>query len=178
MKKILFLINYPTPYQIQFFKSLKKIFKIKVIFLGKKLKNYNFKLKKNNFSLFLENANDKISIINKNFKSLDPDAVIIGGYKLKYSKYLSKLSSSNKTKVIYWLEKINFKNNFKGIMVRFALNFFLKNADGILAVGNEAKSFYLKYNKNTINFPYSIKINHFKKKFFKKKKLIFYMLDK
>ena len=57
-------------------------------------------------------------------------------------------------------------------MVRFALN-FLKNADGILAVGNEAKSFYFKYNKNTINFPYSIKVNHFKKSFFKKNKINF-----
>ena len=126
MKKILFLINYPTPYQIQFFNSLKKIFKIKVIFLGKKLVNYNFKLKKNNYSLFLENSKDKIAFINKNFKDFNPDAVIIGGYKLGYSKYLSKLSSLNKTKVIYWLEKINFKNNFKEIMVRFALNFFFK----------------------------------------------------
>ena len=152
---------------------MKKIFKIKVIFLGKKLVNYNFKLKKNNYSLFLENSKDKIAFINKNFKDFNPDAVIIGGYKLIYSKYLSKLSSLNKTKVIYWLEKINFKNNFKEIMVRFALNFFLKNADGILAVGNEAKSFYFKYNKNTINFPYSIKVNPFKKSFIKKNKINF-----
>ena len=173
MKKILFLINYPTPYQAQFFNSLKKIFEIKVIFIGKKLKNYNFKLKRNNFSLFLGNSKNNIMLINKNFKIFNPDTVIIGGYKVRYSKYLSKLSITNKTKIIYWLEKINFKNNLKKILVRFALNFFLKNADGILAVGKEAKSFYSKFNNNVINFPYSIKVNHFRKKFFKKKKINF-----
>ena len=46
MKKILFLINYPTPYQIQFFNKLKEYFNIKVLFLYRKLDNYKFILKK------------------------------------------------------------------------------------------------------------------------------------
>ncbi len=173
MKKILFLINYPTPYQIQFFDTLKKIFKIKVIFIGKKLRNYNFKLIKNNYSEILENSKDKLKLIDKIFKDLNPNTVIIGGYKLKYSKYLSQISIRNNTKIIYWLEKINLKNKAKQIMVHFALKFFLRNSNGILAVGNEAKSFYIKYNKNTINFPYSIKIKDFTKKFLRNKKINF-----
>ena len=50
----------------------------------------------------------------------------------------------------------------------------INKADGVLAVGNNAKKTYSKYNKNTINFPYSIKTQkQNKKNFFNNKKINF-----
>ena len=62
-------------------------------------------------------------------------------------------------------EKIEFKNFIKKLSSKTILDIF-KNSYGILAVGNEAKKFYSKFNKNTLNFHYSIKIYNLKKKIF------------
>ena len=63
MTKILFFINSPTPYQLQFFDSLQSVMDLKVIFHEKNLSNYDFKFKKKKYDFFLENSKkNKLSL--------------------------------------------------------------------------------------------------------------------
>ena len=54
------------------------------------------------------------------------------------------------------LERVNESNPIKHFLRRKILLSRLKYASAILAVGNEAKKFYLKFNKKVFNLPYSI----------------------
>lgn len=169
--KIIFYINYPTPYQIEFFDEINKICDLKVIFLNKKLKNYNFIFSNRKYVFFVKNNYNFITNTIKKFK---PNFLILGGYKLKYTKTILGLCTKNNYKYLFWLEKIEFKNIVKKIILKNYFKYLLKKCYGILAVGNEAKDFYLRYNKNTINFHYSIKISKIKKKkYFMNKKINF-----
>ena len=163
MKKIIFIINYPTPYQIEFFDEMSKVCKLKIIFLERRLKNYNFKFSNRKYVKFPKSDKSSILKIIENFK---PDFVILGGYKLNYTKKILKLCTNLNFKYLFWMEKIEFKNFIKKIIIKNYFRYFLKNSYGILAVGNEAKKFYSKFNKNTLNFHYSIKISNLKKKIF------------
>ena len=72
-------------------------------------------------------------------------------------------------KYYYRLEKINSDNVLKYIIQKKIFSLFLDKANGIFVHGKIAKNFYLKYNNNVINLPYSIKIS--KEKITKKKSL-------
>ena len=63
MTKVLFFINSPTPYQLEFFEYLSKIINLKVIFHDKKLKNYNFTYNKKNYLHFLNGSKKKKNFI-------------------------------------------------------------------------------------------------------------------
>lgn len=165
MKKIIFIINYPTPYQIEFFDEMNKICHLKIIFLDKRLKNYNFIFSQRKYVSYLKNDKNSILEIIENFK---PHFVILGGYKLNYTKKILKLCTNLNFRYLFWMEKIEFKNFIKKIVIKSYFKYFLRSSYGILAVGKEAQKFYSKFNKNTLNFHYSIKISNLKnKKFFK-----------
>lgn len=168
-KKIIFFINHPTPYQIEFFDEMNKICTLKVIFLEKKLKNYNFSF---NTRKYVEYSNFNKNIIFKSIKKFNPQFIIIGGYKLNYTRSIINLCSKNKINYLFWLEKINLDSYYKKIILNNYFKYFLKNCYGILAVGNEARKYYSQFNNNTINFHYSIKVSSFKKKKFFQKNLI------
>ncbi len=175
MKKVLFFINSPTPYQLEFFEYLSKIINLKVIFHDKKLKNYNFTYNKKNYLLFLNGSKIKKKFfINSLIERFKPDFIIFGGYKLNFTSFIINICNVKGIKFLFWLEKIYFKNSLKKILLNLYFKLYLKKSSGILAVGEEAKKFYKKYNKNTINFHYSIKIKKkINKNFFHKKKINF-----
>ncbi len=173
MTKILFFINSPTPYQLQFFDSLRSIIDLKVIFHEKNLSNYNFKFKKKKYAFFLENSKkNKKKYIESFIKKHEPKFIVFGGYKLKYTYLITKICKNKNIKFLFWLEKINFKNKIKRAILDIYFNLYLKKSWGILAVGLEAKKYYQKYNKNTINFHYSIQIGNILKKNYLKKNII------
>ena len=154
--KILFYLHSPATYHFDFFLKLKKNNKIHVIYENRFINNFFWKFKKYQWIHYLKKSNGKKKIKNI-LKSINPDKLIIGGYKMKYES----IFQINATyKVFYWLERLNNKNIFKNLIRHLVLQYKLKNVDGILAIGNEAKRYYQKFNNNVINLPYSVKNNH------------------
>ena len=89
-KKILFIINTVTPYQLDFFNKLGKYVNLRVIFHSKKYSNYkfNFKQKKNHF--FLSSQINQVEYFYNFINSFKPNLVIFGGYRLPHNfKFIS-----------------------------------------------------------------------------------------
>ena len=78
-KKILFVINTVSPYQLDFFNKLNKYVNLKLIF---HIRNYvNYKL----------------------------NLVIFGGYRLPHNSKFISFIKNKKIQFFYWLEKLNEK---------------------------------------------------------------------
>lgn len=151
--KILFYIHSPSSYQLDFFESLtKEKINFYVIFQNKEINNFSWKFKKNRWSTFLDSKNQKVNFLTL-VKDINPNIIIIGGYNLKFNYLLKKFPNIKK---IFLLERVNESNPIKHFLRRKILLSRLKYASAILAVGNEAKKFYLKFNKKVFNLPYSI----------------------
>lgn len=149
--KILFYINSPTTYQIDFFKELKKKNEVFVVYKNFLSENNNLKLKKLSWMIFPKKINDLF--FEKLIKKIKPELLIIGGYKLKINDSIIK---KNDIKKFYWLERVNNQNKYKKIIRSYYLKLKLKNANGIFAIGQEATKYYKKFNNNVFNIPYSI----------------------
>jgi glycosyltransferase involved in cell wall biosynthesis len=164
--KILFFINTPTSYQIDFFIELEKLCNLKIIFYSKYYKNYNFVLKNQKNFFFLEKKSNAISTIKKIINNFNPDFTVIGGYRLKYIDQIIQLIIKNNKKYVFWLERLNAENSLKFRLVNYLIKKKVKKSHGILCVGNDAKINYQKFNKSVINLPYSINMDKFKRKKF------------
>jgi glycosyltransferase involved in cell wall biosynthesis len=163
--KVIFVINTITHYQLQFFNFLKKYLSIKILFQSKSHKNYNFSYKKNDPIYFLEKYKNKKKFIKNLINNFKPNFLILGGYKLEYNSFIIKcLEDLKKTKYFFWLEKQNENNKIKLKIVHFLTKNILFKANGILSIGEQARRFYRKYNKNILNLPYSIQVNKLNKR--------------
>ncbi len=173
-KKIIILLNTITPYQLNFFEELKKKVNLKIIFYSKNYANYNFFFKKKKDHIFLDKEQNILKTILLNINNFKPDLVIIGGYRLKYSLQIVRFLKKNQIKFFYWLENLNKNNSIKYNIVKFLIGNRISKSNGVLAVGEVAKKFYKKFNKNVINLPYSIKVkSRIKKNFYKNNKINF-----
>lgn len=156
-KKILITLNTYTHYQLDFYISLKKYFKVKIYFLNLEYENYKFKFNDNKDFYYSKNILLKKLLIKEN-----PDYLIFGGIKHSKLLNLNKDLKSSKIKYLFWLEKIK-ENYVRKKYYSYFHKKILNEADGILSVGNEAKKFYKQFNKNLLNLPYSINISEYKK---------------
>ena len=151
--RILFYINSPATYQFNFFDNLKKKNEVFVLYKNNFSQNHKLKFKKKKWMFFLK-GNEKL-FIKKILKKINPNIIIIGGYKLNVSDiYLKKKN----TKKFFWLERVNDKNIIKNLIRNLYIKINLKKADGIFAIGKEASKFYKSFNSNVYNLPYSINI--------------------
>ena len=151
--RILFYISSPATYQFNFFHNLKKKNEVFVLYKNNFSQNHKLKFKKKKWMFFLK-GNEKL-FIKKILKKINPNIIIIGGYKLNVSDiYLKKKN----TKKFFWLERVNDKNIIKNLIRNLYIKINLKKADGIFAIGKEASKFYKSFNSNVYNLPYSINI--------------------
>ena len=148
-KKVIFIINTVTPYQIDFFEKLANYVDLNVIFYNKNYKNYNFNFKKKKNHFFLSHKKKPVEFFYKFIQKINPDLVIFGGYRLKYNSRF--ISCIKKIKFFYWLEKLNERNYIKYKVTKYLISKKINKADGVLAVGNNAKT-YSKYNKILLIF--------------------------
>ena len=89
-KKVIFIINTVTPYQIDFFEKLANYVDLNVIFYNKNYQNYNFNFKKKKNHFFLSHKKKPVEFFYKFIQKINPDLVIFGGYRLKYnSRFIS-----------------------------------------------------------------------------------------
>ena len=167
-KKIIILLNTITPYQLDFFEELKKKVELKIIFYSKNYNNYKFNFKKEKNHIFLDQTQNILKTILLNINNFNPDLVIVGGYRLKYSLQIVRLFQKKKINFFYWLENLNKNNLIKYNIVKLLIGNRISKSNGVLTVGEDAKKLYRKFNKNVINLPYSIKIKPKKKKIFYK----------
>jgi len=151
--KILFYLHSPATYHFDFFLTLKKNNTVIVIYENTKINNFYWKFRNYKWVYFLNKSNNKKKI-ESILKKENPDKLIIGGYKMNFE---STFQRNKKYQIIYWLERIDKKNIFKNFIRQLFLRHKLKKVDGILAIGEEAKKYYAKYNSKVINLPYSIK---------------------
>jgi len=162
MKKIniVFIINTPTAYQVDFFNELKNIANIHIFFLSKKYHNYNFDIKKfKYFSILQDDLKSKDKIVNF-IKKNNTDFVILGGYKIFEIKFIRNINTN--IKILMWLERFNNDEILKSIIRYIYLKIHLKKIDAVLAVGHEAKKYYKNFISKVFYFPYSININKFR----------------
>lgn len=174
--KLLFFIYTITDYQLIFFKFLKKLnfLDVEILFYDEVYKNYNFTYVKKKYFNFLKNYSEPEKQIKKKIITFYPDFVILGGYKFPNNAFIIKILKEQNIKYFYWLERLDKKRIIKNNILHFFIKKRLKNANGIISIGKEAKEFYKKYNRKVYNLPYSIKANKkYKKNFFKNKKINF-----
>lgn len=174
--KLLFLVHTLTKYDFDYFDELNKIYNLKVLVIDKHIyKNYNFIFPFRRYLINIEKFDDKKRKIKELILKYVPNFIIFGGYRIRYSLFIRKIIKQLGIKYYYRLEKINNDSTFKFIIKKNIFSLFFKKANGIIAHGKIAKKFYLRYNNNVINLPYSIKIkkSNFKKKISKKIKFLF-----
>jgi glycosyltransferase involved in cell wall biosynthesis len=150
--RILFYLNSPTTYQLNFFENLKKKKEVFVLYKNNFSQNHKLKFKKKKWMFFLRRDNKLY--IKTILKKINPNIIVIGGYKLNILDiYLNK-----KIKKFFWLERVNNKNIIKNLIRNVYIKIKLKKADGIFAIGKEASKFYKSFNSNVCNLPYSINV--------------------
>ena len=155
MKKLIFITNIPTPYQIDFFDRLQTKVEVKVIFLKPFEKNRDWTLPKRQWMVFLERDVSWTYFKSVLFK-FNPDYILIGGYTIKFAFRLFVLGKMRNKKVAYWLER-PFKSKYpKKLLKNIVIGAHLIFAERIYCIGSDAEKFYKKFNKNTTNLPYSI----------------------
>jgi glycosyltransferase involved in cell wall biosynthesis len=163
--RVIFFINTYSDYLNDFIKSISLIFEVRVILTSLNNKNTSYTKfidKKIYYSLCDHNLKSELKKYNPNF-------VIIGGYKHKKIKLLIDFCKKNKTKYLFWLERINKNFYLKLFLFKILYGNRIRNSNGVLAIGNEAYKFYKQFQKNTFKLPYSIDVKKFKKPKLQKK---------
>ena len=84
---------------------------MKIIFYSKNYNNYKFNFKKEKNHIFLDQTQNILKTILLNINNFNPDLVIVGGYRLKYSLQIVRLFQKKKINFFYWLENL-VPNNF------------------------------------------------------------------
>jgi poly(glycerol-phosphate) alpha-glucosyltransferase len=162
-KKILFLSNLPTPYQLDFFDEVNHNHSVLSIFLWKKEENRDWTLSERPWIKTLadqvvEPSWQKLSTQIKDFM---PDAVIVGGYKLPLANRLKFYCLTKNIPYFYWLEKPLPSEWWKRLLRSIAWRFTLPFASGIFGIDSEAVRVYGRYNKNCVKLPYSIDVSKY-----------------
>ncbi len=157
--KLIFFINAYSDYLDDFISSIKFFFEIKVVLMKLNTKNTDYK-NLTNKKIYITKGDFNVK---KGLTKYDPDFVIIGGYRHKHASELINICTEKNIKYLFWMERINFNFYFKSFLFKFFYKNRLKNSDGILAIGNQALSFFKKFNSNTYLFPYNIDVKKFKK---------------
>jgi glycosyltransferase involved in cell wall biosynthesis len=175
-----FYTNMPTPYQLDFFDSLKEHFDLRVIYftaresdrqwqLTTKEAGYTTRVLKNNrLALLIQKkfpsfhfSNEMISVL----KNDESDYVLVNGTYWSPNVVLALYKShKNKKKVTFWSEPVFPVNNpLLFAIKKLMLLPVLKYSSFILAIGKQAEVCFKKYGykKPIYNVPYNINFNLF-----------------
>ena len=155
MKRILFISNIPTPYQIDFFNRVSQTVKLKCFFLSQKESNREWGVDLPNWAEVAPSSCD-FSYIKQIIKEFDPTTVVVGGYSLRYSLRILLHCKVSSIFFAYWLEPPLPSSFIKRFIKRIFFRISISNADSIIGIGSKSVEIYSKYNPRVINIPYSI----------------------
>lgn len=147
--KIVFYLNSPTSYQLDFFYELRKYYDIYVLYKNKFSQNHRLRIKKKKWIFFLRN--NQLNQIKNKIKNIKPHVLVIGGYKMNIDINIKNI------KKFFWLERVDTQKKIKNFLRNIFFKLKLTFPTGIFAIGKEAERFYKKYSNNVYNIPYSIK---------------------
>lgn len=175
MKRILFVSNIPTPYQIDFFNKVSGLADIKCIFLSRSESNRDWSLDLPCWAKICPPENSWLDV-KKEIKKFRPTSIVVGGYSLRFSLRLLYFSKTNKIFFAYWLERPLPSASIKTVFKKLWLLTFVARANKIFAIGSGAQSIYSRYNERSVNLPYSIDLSRYSPKRGKKNKVRFIFL--
>lgn len=163
MKRILFISNIPTPYQIDFFNRVSQKVKLKCLFLSQKEENRDWGLDLSDWAEVADPSCDW-NYIKQLIKEFNPSTVVVGGYSLRYSLRTLVYCRINSIFFAYWLEPPLPSSFFKRILKHLWFRISVSNADKIIGIGSNSVKIYSQYNLNVINIPYSIEHERYLRK--------------
>jgi glycosyltransferase involved in cell wall biosynthesis len=158
MKKILFLSNIPTPYQIDFFEEVEKYCRVSTIFLADRELNRDWILLRKPWISILNSYKGRSAWKNLlgNIKKFQPNQVLIGGYSLPLSLRLRFYCFLHKIPVYYWLECPSPASKVKDFFRKLAWRITLPYVNKVFCIGEKAMIAYRPFSKKVVNLPYSI----------------------
>ena len=128
--KIVFYLNSPTSYQLDFFYELRKYYDIYVLYKNKFSQNHSLRIKKKKWIFFLRN--NQLNQIKNKIKNIKPHVLVMGGYKMNL-----QIKDQN-IKKFFWLERLDSnRNKLKIFLRKILIKSKLKSADGIFAIGKQ-----------------------------------------
>jgi glycosyltransferase involved in cell wall biosynthesis len=165
-KRILFLSNLPTPYQIDFLEELSALTDIRAVFLYSSEANRDWTLRSHSWMNVL-NKNDlgsKWKDLLLELSEFKPDCVIVGGYKLPLANRIKLYCWKNAVQYFYWLEKPLPRGGIRAFIRSIIWRITLPYSAGVLSIGSEAEKIYRLYSPLTFNLPYSINASRYPRK--------------
>jgi glycosyltransferase involved in cell wall biosynthesis len=158
MKKILFLSNIPTPYQIDFFEEVEKYCQVSTIFLADRETNRDWILLRKPWISILNSHKGRRVWKNllDNIKKFQPNQVLIGGYSLPLSFRLRFYCFLHKIPVYYWLECPSPASQVKDFFRKLTWRITLPYVNKVFCIGERAMIAYKPFSKKVVNLPYSI----------------------
>ena len=163
MKRILFLSNIPTPYQIDFFEEVEKYCRVSTIFLADRESNRDWILLRKPWISILNSHKSQSAWKNLlgNIKKFQPNQVLIGGYSLQLSFRLRLYCFLHKIPVYYWLECPSPASQVKAFFRKLAWRITLPYVNKVFCIGEKAMIAYKPFSKKVVNLPYSINSTHY-----------------
>lgn len=163
-KRVLFLSNLPTPYQLDYLEQLSRSVEVRAVFLSSSEANRNWKLQSRAWMRVLKEGGvaAKWSDTLSELAEFKPSHVIVGGYRLPLANRLKWYCWRNSVQYFYWLEKPLPAGGMRALLRSLVWRMTLPFSDGVLCIGSEAVQAYGKYARKTLNLPYSIDISRYR----------------
>jgi len=163
---ILFISNIATPYQLDMLKKINSCDNTTIFgyFLYSKEANRKWDL---DLPIYIHIANysKKLSdyvALYKFIKNNQIDKIIIGGYSLPMTFFITILSKISDLNIYFWLERpINEQSGLKYYLKEIYLKIILSKAKKIFAIGKLAVERYSQYHSRVINLPYNMYLDKF-----------------
>jgi len=182
-KSLTVYTNMPTPYQLDFFEALSKLFVLRVIYFSVREsdRQWNLPIENQNYETVLLKDNTIASIFHKKFPSFHFSNQIINTFLSDKNQFLIVngtywspnvllliLLAKIRKKTIFFYGEALFpvKNKFQFLLKKVFLSPILLWTNGIIAVGTRAMTSYRNYGyrKKILNIPYNIDTAKFEKK--------------
>lgn len=184
-----FYTNIISPYQLDFFSELAKLFTLRVVFYAQSENDRSWTLSVNetNYEVIFLKTSKLAKFIQKFMTSYHfsasifrvsyfdtSDNIILGGNYFIPNTLVALFLSSLRRKKIYWFgERLYSAGPIKTFVKKIMLQPILRLTDGVFAVGADAIASYkgYGYQRDCFNIPYNIDNKKFDKKFLEDKKL-------
>lgn len=160
--RIFFLSNIPTPYQVDFWKSIQHSAVVSAVFLSDNEPNRDWNLCLPEWASIVSPRSANAShLLRRHLAEFRPDVIVVGGYRLPLVWQALFFAWRNQARFFYWLEKPLPSTRIKAFFRRLIWQITLPLADGVLCIGRSAQRAYSPYARSTLNLPYSIDISRY-----------------
>lgn len=160
--RIFFLSNIPTPYQVDFWNSIRQYALVSTVFLSENEPNRDWHFHLPEWASIISPRSPNAShLLLSHLAEFRPDVIVVGGYRLPLIWQSLFFAWRNHVRFFYWLEKPLPSTRIKAFARRLIWRLTLPLADGVFCIGRSAQSAYSPYARSTLNLPYSIDVSRY-----------------